>query len=61
MRFDPEGDYVRRHVPELSAIDGRAVHEPWKLGPLDREQLDYPDPIVDHDEAVERFRSARAR
>jgi deoxyribodipyrimidine photo-lyase len=30
-RFDPDGAYVRRYVPELAAVEGRAVHEPWKL------------------------------
>ena len=30
-RFDPDGTYVRRYVPELAAIEGSAVHEPWKL------------------------------
>ena len=59
-RFDPDGDYVRRWVPELRAIDGPAVHEPWKLGPLERESLDYPEPIVDHAEAVAAFRARRA-
>jgi deoxyribodipyrimidine photo-lyase len=43
-RFDPDGDYVRRHVPELAAIEGSAVHEPWKL----RENATgYPTPIVE--------------
>jgi deoxyribodipyrimidine photo-lyase len=57
-RFDPDGDYVRRHVPELAAIEGGAVHEPWKLtGTLDAPDLDYPDPIVDHEAAADRFRS----
>jgi deoxyribodipyrimidine photo-lyase len=43
-RFDPDGAYVRRYVPELAAIEGRAVHEPWKL----RENATgYPTPIVD--------------
>ena len=59
-RFDPEGDYVRRWVPELRGIDGPAVHEPWKLGPLEREALDYPEPIVDHAEAVAAFTARRA-
>jgi deoxyribodipyrimidine photo-lyase len=58
-RFDPDGDYVRRWVPELRAIDGPAVHEPWNLGPLERETLDYPEPIVDHAEAVAAFRARR--
>ena len=30
-RFDPDGDYVRRWVPELRQVDGGAVHEPWRL------------------------------
>ena len=43
-RFDPDGAYVRRYVPELAAIAGRAAHEPWKL----REHATgYPTPIVD--------------
>jgi deoxyribodipyrimidine photo-lyase len=45
-RFDPEGDYVRRYVPELESVEGGAVHEPWKLEPLLRRRLTYPDPIV---------------
>ncbi len=58
-RFDPEGHYVRRYVDELEAIDGGAVHEPWKLGPLERQAISYPEPIVDHAEAVAAFRSKR--
>ena len=62
QRFDPSGDYVRRHVPELRGIEGKAVHEPWKLAPeptgtlFDRssdgdgtgEPSRYPHRIVDH-------------
>jgi deoxyribodipyrimidine photo-lyase len=43
-RFDPDGAFVRRYVPELAAIKGRAVHEPWKLRAIPNE---YPRPIVD--------------
>lgn len=43
-RFDPDGEYVRRYVRELAAIDGRAVHEPWQLP---ESASGYPDPIVD--------------
>ncbi|HZR96484.1 MAG TPA: deoxyribodipyrimidine photo-lyase [Gaiellaceae bacterium] len=43
-RFDPDGAYVRRYVRELAAIDGPAVHEPWRL----REDVaGYPGPIVE--------------
>ena len=57
-RFDPAGDYVRRYVPELADVEGRAAHEPWRLGLL-RPQA-YPERIVDHAHAVARFRAARA-
>ena len=57
-RFDKNGDYVRRWVPELAEIEGGAVHEPWDLGIL--APADYPPLIVDHGEAVARFRAARA-
>jgi deoxyribodipyrimidine photo-lyase len=46
-KFDPEGEYVRRWVPELRGIEGAAVHEPWELPPLERGRIDYPGPIVD--------------
>jgi deoxyribodipyrimidine photo-lyase len=59
-RFDPEGDYVRRYLPELDAVAGRAVHEPWRLPAAQRRQLDYPAPIVDHDDAAASFLARRA-
>ena len=58
-RFDPDGEYVRRYVGELAGITTGAVHRPWELDDEVRADLDYPDPIVDHAEAVERFRAAR--
>jgi len=59
-RFDPEGEYVRRYLPELEAIDGAAVHEPWRLPALRRRGLDYPEPIVDHDDAAAAFLAKRS-
>ncbi len=58
-RFDPRGDYVRRYLPELAEIGDAAVHEPWRLERARRARIDYPHPIVDHTEAVARFRSRR--
>ena len=62
QRFDPTGDYVRRYVPELRHVEGKAVHEPWKLASAEpsslfdaaakRASTTYPDRIVDH--AIER-------
>jgi deoxyribodipyrimidine photo-lyase len=51
-RHDPDGDYVRRYVPELAHVEGRRIHEPWKLGGVDG----YPEPIVDHAEVASRRR-----
>jgi deoxyribodipyrimidine photo-lyase len=55
-RFDPQGDYVRRWVPELAGIEGKKVHQPWTLA---EPPADYPAPIVDHkaerQEALDRF------
>jgi deoxyribodipyrimidine photo-lyase len=59
-RFDPDGDYVRRYVPELRAVAGAAVHEPWALPPAVRAALDYPDPIVDHHGAIAEYRERQA-
>ena len=53
LKFDPNGDYVRRFVPELAHIQGAAVHEPWLL--IDGLAKGYPAPIVDH--SVEREES----
>jgi deoxyribodipyrimidine photo-lyase len=65
-RFDPEGEYVRRWVPELARVPARRVHEPWTLTPIERRAMcpDYPPPIVDLDVARARalaaFERARA-
>ena len=45
-RFDANGDYVRRYIPELRHVPGAAVHEPWAI--LDCCPHVYPEPIVDH-------------
>ena len=58
-RFDPEGAYVRRYVPELGAIDGVRVHEPRLLDPQMRRTLGYPKPIVEHAQAAAQFRARR--
>ncbi|QLE74695.1 deoxyribodipyrimidine photo-lyase [Streptomyces rectiverticillatus] len=58
-RFDPGGAYVRRWVPELAAVPGRAVHRPWRLPARERARLDYPEPVVSLEEGLTRFRQAR--
>ncbi|MGN6610329.1 MAG: cryptochrome/photolyase family protein, partial [Angustibacter sp.] len=63
LRFDPDGTYVRRWVPELAHLHGAAAHEPWDHD--DGYAHDYPRRIVDHAEeraeALQRYESVRRR
>ena len=53
LKFDPNGDYVRKYVPELAHLDGADVHTPWEV--IGGYANGYPARIVDHD--VERNES----
>jgi deoxyribodipyrimidine photo-lyase len=69
-RHDPDGEYVRRWVPELRDVPLAKLAEPWELTADEQEAAgcvvgrDYPEPIVDHARERERtiaaYRSARA-
>ena len=52
-RFDKDGEYIRRWVPELRQCSGKEIHDP---GPLLREGIGYPQPIVDHGEAIKKYK-----
>jgi deoxyribodipyrimidine photo-lyase len=43
-KFDPNGEYIRRYVPELRHLKDDSIHAPWKKGGV----TGYPAPIVDH-------------
>ncbi len=59
-RFDPEGKFIRRYVPELAKIANKYIHAPWQMGRIEQESIgvvigrDYPAPIVDHATAREK-------
>lgn len=64
-RFDPDGGYIRRWVPELRGIEGAAIHDPYGRGSdaaTAAERNGYPRPIVVHSEtrerALERYKRA---
>jgi deoxyribodipyrimidine photo-lyase len=52
-RFDENGDYIRKYVPELAHLSAAEIHEPWLY--LDGYSKGYPERLVDH--AVERLES----
>jgi deoxyribodipyrimidine photo-lyase len=64
QKFDPEGEYARRWVPELSALPDRWIHEPWAASEdvLEAAGVElgstYPRPVVDHAEARKRALAA---
>ena len=59
-RFDPEGKFIRRYVPELAKVANKFIHAPWQMGRVEQEGIgvvigrDYPAPIVDHAVAREK-------
>jgi deoxyribodipyrimidine photo-lyase len=66
-RYDPDGRYVRRWVPELAKVPDKRLAEPWKMTASEQERAncvigrDYPAPVVDHAEerlrAIARYRA----
>lgn len=67
-KFDPEGEYVKRWVPELAKVEGKLLVRPWEMSADEQEaagciiNTDYPAPVIDHAEerlfAIERYRAA---
>jgi deoxyribodipyrimidine photo-lyase len=66
-KHDPDGEYVRRWVPELAHVPNPFIHEPWRMPDDVQREVgcivgqDYPEPMVDHRWARERTLAAYAR
>jgi len=63
-KFDPDGAYVRRWIPELAELSNASIHEPWQAGDDSLRQCGvvlgktYPRPVVDHATARKRALAA---
>ncbi len=53
-RFDANGKFIRKYVPELVNCEGQEIHAPWLIPPLRQQSMDliigrdYPMPVIDH-------------
>ncbi|KAI2465301.1 deoxyribodipyrimidine photo-lyase [Annulohypoxylon bovei var. microspora] len=54
-KFDPDGHYIRKWIPELTQVKGKAIHDPYNRGATAQaKKANYPEPIVDHKESRDR-------
>ena len=59
-KFDAQGKFVRRYLPQLAGLSDKAIHAPWLARPIELQEAgvrlgdNYPQPIVMHDEAREK-------
>lgn len=56
-KFDPEGKYIRKWIPELEKVPNEFIHQPWKS----KIKTNYPSPLVDHNIARQQALSALAK
>ncbi|MFM2450570.1 MAG: hypothetical protein RIS44_3020, partial [Pseudomonadota bacterium] len=57
QKFDPRGQFIRRYLPQLAALNDKDIHAPWMAAPITLAAagvnlgVNYPRPVVQHDEA----------
>ncbi|MES2024768.1 MAG: deoxyribodipyrimidine photo-lyase [Pseudomonadota bacterium] len=56
-KFDPDGKFIRRYLPQLKALSSKHIHAPWRLPAMELKMAgielgeNYPNPIIQHEEA----------
>lgn len=64
QKFDPDGDFLRKWLPELAELDNKAIHAPFQSKQKDK-KIDYPAPIVDlkqsREDAISAFRALKTK
>jgi len=66
-KFDPDGAYLRRYLPELGSVPARFVHAPERMGVEEQDRYgcrigrDYPSPVVDHEDAKRQYLAGQRR
>ena len=59
-RFDPQGRFIRRYLPELAAVPDKYIHAPWRMSAAEQSACgvvvgrDTPAPVIDHEHARRR-------
>jgi deoxyribodipyrimidine photo-lyase len=60
QKFDPDGKFIRRYLPQLASLPDKFIHAPWLTPPMERQLAgvelgrNYPEPLVQHDDARKR-------
>jgi deoxyribodipyrimidine photo-lyase len=69
QKFDPQGKFIRRYLPQLEGLDAKDIHAPWlaDIAALERASVrlgtTYPLPIIDHslarEQTLDRYKAAK--